>query len=89
MIENSNDETNFPHKMLLTDTQVLNICKAFENGSSANVKFPKPQLSKMIQSRGILGEVLVALPYAVLKVGTQELIKRAPESTRDATKVLR
>ena len=74
--------------MLLTDTQVLNICKAFANRSSANVKFPKPQLSKMIQSRGILGEVLVALPYAVLKVETQELIKRAPESTRDVTKVL-
>ena len=75
--------------MLLTDTQLLNICKAFANGSSANVKFPKPQLPKMIQLRGILGEVLVALPCAVLKVGTQELIKRAPESTRDATKVLR
>ena len=23
LIENSNDETNFPHKLLLTDTQVL------------------------------------------------------------------
>ena len=26
---NSNDETNFPHKLLLTDTQVSKICKAF------------------------------------------------------------
>ena len=42
----------------------------------------------MIQSRGILGEVLVASPYGVLKVGTQELTKRTPESIRDATKVL-
>ena len=30
----SNGETNFPHKSLLTDRQVLNIRKAFENGSS-------------------------------------------------------
>ena len=36
----SNDETNFPHK-LLTNTQVSKICKAFANGSSANIKFSK------------------------------------------------
>ena len=30
----SNGETNFPHKSLLTDRQVLKIRKAFENGSS-------------------------------------------------------
>ena len=40
-IGNFNDETNFPHKLLLTDTQVSKIRKAFENGSSANVKFSK------------------------------------------------
>ena len=34
---NSNDETNFPHKLLLTDTQVSKICKAFVNGSSTNI----------------------------------------------------
>ena len=50
LMGNSNDETNFPHKLLLTDTQVLEICKAFTNGSSANIKFSKTQLSKMIQS---------------------------------------
>ena len=37
---NSNDETNYPHK-LLTDTQVLRICKAFANGSLANLKLSK------------------------------------------------
>ena len=51
---------------MLTDTQVSKICKAFVNGSSANIKFSKTQLSKMIQSGGILGELLVALPYGVL-----------------------
>ena len=28
------DETNFLHKLLLTDKQVSNICKSFENNSS-------------------------------------------------------
>ena len=43
----SGDETNFPHKLLLTDTQVSKIRKAFANGSSSNIKFLKTQLSKM------------------------------------------
>ena len=48
LIENFIDEVNFPHK-LLTDTQVLKICKTFANSLSANIKFSKTQLSKMIQ----------------------------------------
>ena len=35
----SNDENTFPHKLLLTNTKVSKICKAFANGSSANIKF--------------------------------------------------
>ena len=35
----SNDENNFPHKLLLT--QVSKLCKAFANGSSANMKLSK------------------------------------------------
>ena len=54
LIENFNDETNFVHKILLTDTQISKIRKAFENGSTANIKFQKTQLSKMIQ----LGKVI-------------------------------
>ena len=41
MIGNSNDETNFPHKLLLTNRQVSNLCKAFGNNSSADIKLPK------------------------------------------------
>ena len=41
LIGNSNDETNFPHKLLLTDTQASKICKALSNGSSANINFQK------------------------------------------------
>ena len=54
MIENSNNETNSPHKLSLTNTQVLKISKTFTNGSSANIKFSKIQLSKMTRSGGIL-----------------------------------
>ena len=44
------DETNFPHKLLLTNRQVANLCKAFANYLSTYVKLSKIQLSKMIQS---------------------------------------
>ena len=57
MIRSSNDETNFPHKLLLTNTQVSKIRTAFANGLSGNIKFSKTQYSKMIQSGGILGEL--------------------------------
>ena len=58
MIGDSNDETNFPHKLLLTDRQVSSIRKSFENNSSADIKFSKTQLSKMVQSGGFLGKLL-------------------------------
>ena len=48
MIGESNDQTNFPHELLLTDRQVPSIRKAFANNSPADIKFSKTQLSKMI-----------------------------------------
>ena len=50
MIGDSNDETNFPYELLLTDRQASSIRKAFANNSSADIKFLKTQLSKMMQS---------------------------------------
>ena len=50
MTGNSNDETNFPHKLLLTDRQVANIRKPFANYLSTDIKLSKAQLSKMVQS---------------------------------------
>ena len=41
MIGDSNDKTNFPHELLLTDRQVSSIRKAFANNSSVDVKFSK------------------------------------------------
>ena len=52
------NEANFPHQLLLTNTQVSNLRKAFANNSSANIKLSKTQLSKMIQSGGFLGRLL-------------------------------
>ena len=53
-----NNETNFPHELLLTDRQVSNIRKAFANNSSIDVKLSKTQLSKMIQLGGFLSRLL-------------------------------
>ena len=58
IVGNSNDNTNFPHELLLTNRQVANICKAFANHLSTDIKLSKSQLSKMIQSRGFLGRHL-------------------------------
>ena len=52
------NETNFPHKLLLTNRQVANLCKAFANYLSTHIKLSKTQLSKMIQSGGFLGTLL-------------------------------
>ena len=58
MVGNSNDNTNFPHELLLTNRQVANIRKAFANRSSTDIKLSKTQFSKMIQSGGFLGRLL-------------------------------
>ena len=65
MVGDSNDDTNFPHELLLTNRQVANIRKAFANHSSIDIKLSKTQLSKMIHSGGFLGKLLGPL----LKIG--------------------
>ena len=52
------NETNFSHKLLLTNRQVLNLRIAFTNNSSTDIKLSKSQLSKKIQSGGFLGRLL-------------------------------
>ena len=47
LIDNYYNETNFPYKLTLTETQVSKIRKTFANSSSANIKFSKTQLFKM------------------------------------------
>ena len=75
LIGTSNDETNFAHKLLLNNTQVSKIRKAFATGSSANIKFSKTQLFKMIQSGGILGELITGIPQLMYLAGKEVLKK--------------
>ena len=69
MISNSNDNnTNFPHELLLTNRQVANIRKVFAKNTSTDIKLSKTQLSKMIQSGGFLGNLLGKLTGPLMKV---------------------
>ena len=45
MIRHSDDETNFPYKLLLTNRQVLDLPKAFAKHTSNDIKLSKTQLS--------------------------------------------
>ena len=58
MVGNSNDNTNCPHELLLTNRQDENIRKAFAKNTSTDIKLSKTPLSKMIQSGGFLGRLL-------------------------------
>ena len=52
VIDNSDNKTNFPHEVLLTNRQVANLREAFASRTSTDIKLSKTQLSKMIQSGG-------------------------------------
>ena len=41
MVSNSNDDTNFPQELLLTNRQVANICKPFAKNTSIDIKLSK------------------------------------------------
>ena len=58
MIGESDDETSFPHELLITDRQVSHFRKDFSNNLSTDIKLSKTQLSKMIQSVAYLGKLL-------------------------------
>ena len=65
VLGNSNDEANFPHKLLLTNTQVFRLRKAFVLNPSANMKLSKTQFHKIGQAGGFLGRLL----RPILKTG--------------------
>ena len=78
MFGNSNDETNFPHKLLFTNTQVSRVCKAFANNSSANIKLLKTQLSKIVQLGGFLDRILEPLLETDFPLNLEFLVKIIP-----------
>ena len=59
MVGNSNDETNFPHKLLLTNRQTFSLRKAFNNHTSGDSKLSKAQLIKM--QKGGFSKFLIPL----------------------------
>ena len=61
VVGDSNDEANFPLNLMLTRTQTSSIRKALANNSSANTKFSKTWLSKMVQLTAFVGRFLGAL----------------------------
>ena len=72
------NETNFLHQLLLTNRQVTNICKAFANNSSIDIKLLKTNLSNMIQLGGFLGRLLSPLlktGLPLIKNGIKPLAK--------------
>ena len=75
---NSDDETNFPHKLFLTNRQVANLDRAFAIYLSTDTKLSKTQLSKMIQLGGFLGRLLGPLlktGLPLMKSVTQPSVK--------------
>ena len=78
VIAHSDDESNFSHKLLLTNRQVAYLRKAFANYLPADIKLSKTQLSKMIQLGGFLGRLLGPLlktGLALMKSVIQPLAK--------------
>ena len=57
LVGDSNDKSNIPHKLILTNTQVSKLREAFANGSSANIELSKIHLYKIGQSGGFLGRL--------------------------------
>ena len=47
-----------PHELFLTTIQITKIRNAFANHMSTDIKLSKAQISKIIQSDGVLGEML-------------------------------
>ena len=58
VIGHSNDETNFPHRLLLNNSQVLRLRKPFANNPWTNIKLSRIQLHKIGQPGGFLANVL-------------------------------
>ena len=84
IINDSSNDDNFHkfrnlHKLLLTNTQVSKLCKAFTNNSSANKKLSKARLHKIVRWGGLLGRPLGLL----LKIGLSligDVLKPLPKN---------
>lgn len=73
-IGNTNETSDFPHTLLLTDRKIENFCKVFTNHSSAGVKLSKIQISKITHSGGFLGKFLELLLKTCFPLAKSPLI---------------
>ena len=48
VIGDSDDDTNFSHRLLLSDRQLSKFCKALANNLSANIKLLESQSCKLV-----------------------------------------
>ena len=62
------DGNDLPHELLFTTRQKTKVRNAFNNNMSADIKFSKAQISKIIQSWGFLGSLLSKLAGPLIKV---------------------
>ena len=62
------NENNLLYQLLLTTRQKTNLRNTFENNMSTDVKLPKAQMSKTIQSGVFLGSLLSKIAGPLMKV---------------------
>ena len=62
------DENDLHHELLLTTRQRTKLRNAFSNNMLTDLKLSKAQISKIIQSGGLLGSLLSKLAGASTKV---------------------
>ena len=62
------NRNNLPLELLLTTRQRTKLRNAFENNTSTDIKLPKTQMSKIIQSGGFSGSLLRKLAGPLMKV---------------------
>ena len=86
MVGNPNNETNFPHKLLLTNRQILSLRKAFANHRSVDIKLSKAQLTK-IQKGGFLKFLISLLKsgLALLRSAAKPLVMLGLTAAASAT----
>ena len=59
---------NLPYELLSTTRQTTKLKNAFENNMSTDIKLPRAQISKIIQSGGFLESLLNKLTGPLMKV---------------------
>ena len=62
------EEINLPHELLLTTRQKIKPRNAFNSKMSTNLKLSRAQISKILQSGGLLGSLLRKLASPLMKV---------------------